>query len=83
MIMNDERLRMLRRLMSLDFFVTDMQLYLDTHPYDQEALRLHRQTADDAKDLRKEYEKLYGPLTAHNAGTDRYWNWIDNPWPWD
>jgi spore coat protein JB len=83
MIMIDERAKMLRRLMALDFFAEDLKLYLDTHPFDQEALRLHKLTVADAKALRAEYEKLYGPLTAQNAGTERYWNWIDNPWPWD
>ena len=29
------------------------------------------------------YQKHFGPLTLFDASTDKRWNWIDEPWPWE
>ena len=29
------------------------------------------------------YQKHFGPLTLFDASTDKCWNWIDEPWPWE
>ena len=60
-----------------------LQLYLNTHPFDEEALALYQDTADEAMDVREEYESKYGPLTANVAATECEWLWINNPWPWE
>ena len=79
----EDRECMLKELQALDFKLYDLQLYLDTHPFDEEALCLYQDTADEAADKRAEYENKYGPLTAVNAATECEWLWISNPWPWD
>ena len=79
----EDRECMLKELQALDFKLYDLQLYLDTHPFDEEALCLYQDTADEAAAKREEYENKYGPLTAVNAATECEWLWISNPWPWD
>ena len=79
----NEREYMLKELQALDFKLYDLQLYLDTHPFDEEALCLYPNTADEAMDKREEYEAKYGALTPEVAATDSEWTWIQNPWPWE
>ncbi len=80
--MNEQECK-LKALMALDFKLYDLQLYLNTHPFDREALALYQDVADEAETARIEYEELYGPLKAVNAATDCEWLWIKNPWPWE
>ena len=79
----NEKDNMLKELQALDFKLNDLSLYLDTHPFDEEALALYQDTADEAMEKREEYEAIYGPLTQTEAATDTEWTWIQNPWPWE
>ena len=79
----NEKECMLKDLQALDFKLYDLSLYLDTHPFDEDALALYQDTADEAMDKREEYEAKYGPLTQEVAATDCEWTWIQNPWPWE
>ena len=80
--MNEEQCK-LKELMALDFKLYDLQLYLNTHPFDGEALDMYQELSEEAERVRKEYEEMYGPLKANNAATDCEWLWIKNPWPWE
>ena len=73
----------LKELMALDFKLYDLQLYLDTHPFDRDALEIYQELAEEAEKVRAEYEEMYGSLKAKNAATDCEWLWIKNPWPWE
>ncbi len=73
---------MLRELSAMDFYTVDLQLYLDTHPNDREALNKYNAVANEANRLRREYESMYGPLTSFRSTSKYPWQWIDNPWPW-
>ncbi len=80
--MNEARDRMLKELMALDFMAIELNLYLDTHPYDQRAVMVFTDTARRAKMTRENFERMYGPLMA-SASNSFPWPWIENPWPWD
>jgi len=69
-------------LMALQFAVTELGLYLDTHKTDKEALRLFTEYAALAKEGRKRYEARYGPL-QQSAVTQAGYTWLDSPWPWE
>lgn len=73
----------LKELMALDFKLYDLQLYLNTHPFDRDALEMYQELADEAEEARMKYEEMYGPLKAINGATDCEWLWIKNPWPWE
>lgn len=70
-------------LQALSFVLTELGLYLDTHSDDKEAFDLFREYSRLAREGRRRYEAMYGPLTlAATADQDRY-TWINDPWPWE
>lgn len=73
---------MLKELTALDFYAVDLALFLDTHPSDREALNKYNAVVEEANTLRREYEKLFGPLTSFRSTSKAPWQWIDDPWPW-
>lgn len=72
---------LLKQIQEYEFAITDLSLYLDTHPNDEKALFLHRRYCIEAKDLKDKYQKMYGPLTI-NCPCNK-WKWRDEPWPWE
>ena len=75
--------RLLKELMSYDFILNELNLYLNSHPLDKKALKMHSETTDKAEALRKRYAKEYGPLTAATNNNSESWDWICSPWPWE
>lgn len=80
--MNEEREMMLKELMALDFVLTDLQLFLDTHPYECNAITKYNDTVNKKNTLKMEYQKKYGPLVANCTESKCPWQWINSPWPW-
>ena len=65
------------------FACVDSNLYLDTHPWDLEAIRYFQEHMRLYNEAMKEYAKSYGPLTlTHAHHCDSYWDWVNQPWPW-
>ena len=73
--------QLLKEIMALNFAINDLALYLDTHPNDARAIRMHSEYSEKQIALTEKYQKLYGPLTI-NFMSDS-WDWIDEPWPWE
>lgn len=80
--MTDAREKMLKDLMAIEFMAIDLNLYLNTHPYDNRALMIFVNTVQRANIIRDNYERMYGPITA-SASKSFPWPWIDSPWPWE
>lgn len=74
---------LLKKVQEADFYALELQLYLNTHPNCERALRLYEETVKKAKVLRKEYEETYGPLTATSSSGKAPWQWSKNPWTWE
>ncbi|KAB2951980.1 spore coat protein CotJB [Heliorestis acidaminivorans] len=75
---------LLKRIMELDFVLLELNLFLDTHPDDQAALRDFAKVQEEVKRLKLAYEQKYGLLTIYGYCPERYpWNWIETPWPWE
>jgi len=81
--MDSFREKMLAELMAADFTVIELNLYLDTHPSDQNAIKLYNTGVKRSKMLRDNYERQYGPLTARLSFSNYPWQWITSPWPWE
>ena len=75
------RKEMADKIKDLDFAITELALYLDTHPEDKKALCLHKKYCKECKDLKDKYQKVYGPLTIHYPCNK--WRWVEMPWPWE
>ncbi len=73
----------LHELQALSFAISELGLYLDTHPEDQEALSLFRQYVQLYEQGVQQYQKLYGPLTITASGQGSGFDWVKGPWPWD
>ena len=48
----------LQELMALDFKLYDLQLYLNTHPFDEEILELYQDLSKEAQTAKAKYEYL-------------------------
>ena len=77
----EARREMIEQIRCYDFAITELALYLDTHPDDQKALCLHRKYAKHVKELKDKYQKVYGPLTINYPCNK--WRWLEEPWPWE
>ena len=51
---------LLKKLTELDFMAVDLQLFLNTHPTDTEAIALYNKVIKAADIIRAKYEKEYG-----------------------
>ena len=78
-----ERAALMKKLNAYAFAAYDWNLYLDTHPEDRDAIAMFHKMVDKANMLRQEFEEKYGPLTAAASKNMQYWNWLDDPWPWE
>jgi spore coat protein JB len=77
-----EKEMMLKKLYALDFAIVELNLYLDTHPYDAEVSKKRNEYMKERDALREIYQKKYAPLTSGD-NTGNRWDWISSPWPWD
>ena len=77
-----ERDMMLKKIGTLKFAVTDIDLFLDTHPGDTAMLRKREEYESQLEPLITQFEAQFGPLTKceNDANT---WAWVKDPWPWD
>jgi len=74
---------LLHKIQQTEFAALDMQLFLDTHPFDKEAIKTYNKYVSDAKKLREEYEINYGPLFSFiSPSNETNFSWINN-WPWE
>lgn len=75
---------LLRKIQELEFATIDLNLFLDTHPKNIDALKAFNDLSLKTQKLKKIYEAKFGPLT--NFGYDQSnspWAWVDEPWPWE
>lgn len=74
---------LMEQLQAVDFVLVELNLYLDTHNGDSEAIRQFNHYVKERKKLRNAVESIYGPLMhfGHSYSGDP-WNWDDAPWPW-
>lgn len=73
----------LTQLQALEFVVTELGLYLDTHPDDQEAFALFQKYVAMEREARSTYERTHGPVRQAEAAAASRYNWPDDPWPWE
>lgn len=80
--MNDKE-ALLHKLQAFVFAEKEWNLYLDTHPTDKEGIMMHKKMAEKAKEIAKEFEAKYGPLSSMNSTNEECFEWINCPWPWE
>ena len=66
------------------FAMNEANLFLDTHPFDAEALAFFQKHRELRVEAVKEYAKYYAPLAIDYAVCDKTpWSWVNEPWPWE
>lgn len=75
---------LLNKLSELQFAAVDLNLFLDTHPYDQDALTLYKNVVNTMNSIKYDYETTYGPLQAGSSSADAPFEWVSGKykWPW-
>jgi spore coat protein JB len=76
---------LLKEITEVSFAVTDIHLFLDTHPCNQEALAYFQKMSKRRGELMAEYARTYGPLTIDDADLtgQTTWEWVEQPFPWE
>ena len=74
---------LLRQMTAYAFAAFEWNLYLDTHPQDVAAIQRYRQMSQKTDELRTQYEREYGPITASAGVSSNTWDWVNDPWPWE
>ncbi len=64
------------------FAMDDTRLYLDTHPYDNEARNYFNKMQQVRCNAIKTYEANFGPLTWYSPDMSNVRDWNKGPWPW-
>ncbi|WP_286164699.1 MULTISPECIES: spore coat protein CotJB [Clostridia] len=81
--MPPEYYQRLEEIQANDFVLVELNLYLDTHPNDYEAIQQFNELSKKTMQLKIDFEKQFGPLMHFGKSFSDYpWNWKDTPWPW-
>jgi len=82
--MTHDRVALLQKLQETEFAAIELNLYLDTHPLDQNALMQYNQLACQLQMLKQQYETAYGPLLNFGFSPSQFpFRWLEGPWPWE
>ncbi len=81
--MTREQKKLLDELRAVDFTLVETVLYLDAYDKCEEALAYYHKQRARREMLAKEYERLYGPLTAAGNVSRTSWDWTKEPFPWE
>ncbi len=74
-------MKLMQTLYEVDFFITDLTLYLDTHPDDEKALAMLKECCKKKKACTEAFEECCYPLTPCGADCDCEWEWLCGVWP--
>ena len=77
------RQALMRQIQIYEFALVELNLFLDSHPDNQNALAYLKKIKPMHDEAVKEYTQNYGPLMAASGNYDNYFTWIEEPWPWE
>ena len=66
----------------ISFAMDDMRLFLDTHPYESEAIEYMKYLMKLRHEALRIYSMKYDPIYSYNFKIDDCWNWNEAPMPW-
>lgn len=78
-----DRQQLLRAVQVQEFFLTDLALYLDSHPDCSKGLACYQQHKAMHDEAAAAYMEKYGPLCMSDVNVCNGWNWVNSPWPWE
>jgi len=75
--------QMFRDIGIVDFVLVDLILYLDTHPFDVDAMEYFNHYSKIKNQMMAEFAQKYFPLTGDLAESSKEWSWGMAPLPWE
>ena len=82
---SEEKKKMLDRVNELSWGVVEMTEYLDTHPYEKDAIDYFVRLNREYNKAKKAYYEAFGPLTIDQidqVNDMTAWNWALEDLPW-
>lgn len=67
----------------VSFVLVELALYLDTHPYDRNAMEYFNHYNRIKQQMTREFSMKYYPLTMDMAESSKEWRWGAAPLPWE
>ena len=81
--MMGNREQLLRDIGIADFMVTELVLFLDTHPGDCNAMEYFNHYNRIKNQMEKEFSQKYFPLNVGLTECSKDWSWGAAPLPWE
>lgn len=75
--------QLLKQIGCTQFVCVELNLYLDTHPNDEDALSDYLSYSEQLRGLIEQYEELYGPLLNFGHSPTEAGSWVCSKWPWE
>lgn len=75
---------LLMKIQELQFVAVDLNLYLDNHPQNKNAITDYNTVARELTNMKKLYESQNGPFCNFGCSESQSpWQWVNEPWPWE
>ena len=74
---------MLKKIQKTSFMLDDLRLYMDTHPEDEEGLKLLTSLLAKRKTLLKDFAENFYPLTFDCMEGGVHYSWTEGKIPWE
>ena len=75
--------QLLRDIGIVNFVLTELTLYLDTHPHDRNAMEYFNHYNRMRNQMEQEFSQKYYPLTLRLEDCSNEWRWGEAPMPWE
>lgn len=72
-----------QRIDEIQFVCVELNLYLDTHPDDEDAQKDYMSYSRELMKLIEQYEAQYEPLLNFGHGSMEAGSWVHSKWPWE
>lgn len=80
----DDKYELLGRIRELEFVEVDLNLFLDNHPDNKQAINDYNMFSEKLAALKSKYEETYGTLCNFGNGKNcSSFTWVEEPWPWE
>ncbi len=70
-------------IMMLGFCAYDMQLYLNSHPDDKDAIEYFQHCNELYQNAKHLYQEKFASLVAGGNNSSNEWDWACTPMPWE
>lgn len=74
---------LLMKIAECEFVCVELNLYIDTHPEDEDARADFLCYSEKLRQLIEKYETLYGPLKNFGHSPTDTNCWVRSQWPWE